>query len=145
MVLKQAAKINGYHSSTVGRKYYSSSLLESIRLDLSSDIITFSYWYVTCFFLLHLLKNWLFPESPLYGPLQTTPFHTDEALFLPAFARFCYLFVMSIQIFTCQEPISFPILALQDLCRFYIKSSTWHHIFDFFVTFLYLKNDVEVV
>ena len=40
---------------------------------------------------------------------------------------------------------SFPSLAHQDLCRLYTKSSTWHHIFIFFATFLDPINAVEIM
>ena len=44
MALKRVAKINGYHSPTVGQKYKSMYWLESRHWDLSSDAINFSYW-----------------------------------------------------------------------------------------------------
>ena len=51
MALKRVAKLNGYHSPTVGRKYKSRYSLESIHWDLSSDAVSFSYWQMKgCFF-----------------------------------------------------------------------------------------------
>ena len=43
MALKRVAKLNGYHSPTVGRKYKSRCLLESRHCDLSSDANNVSY------------------------------------------------------------------------------------------------------
>ena len=50
MPLKMVAKLNGYHSLKVGRKYKSRYRLESRHLDLSSDASNFSYWHMIGYF-----------------------------------------------------------------------------------------------
>ena len=50
MALNRVAKLNGYHSTAVGRIYKSRHLLESRHRDLSSDAINFSCRHMKGYF-----------------------------------------------------------------------------------------------
>ena len=134
IALKQVAKLDGCHSPTVGRKYKSRYLLESRHWDISSDAINFSYWRIRLFsFGLHFTqKTDFFSSHHFMAHYKSHHFTLIRPYFRSFSLIFVILFVKSVQIFTCQQPIPLPSLAHQDLCRFYIKSRTWHHIFDFF-------------
>ena len=73
MALKRVAKLNGYHSLTVGRKYKSRYWLESRHWDLSGDAINFSYWQMKLFFWLYFTKNINFFSSHHFMAYYKSP------------------------------------------------------------------------
>ena len=70
MALKRVAKLNGYHSPTVGIKYKSRHSLEIWHWYLSSDAINFSYWHLKDYF----FKGYIWPKNLTFFQVTTLCF-----------------------------------------------------------------------
>ena len=132
MTLKRLAKLDGCHSQTVKREYKSRYLLESRHWDLSSDTISFFHWHVKGYFILRSIlqnKTTSFRVNTLW-PITN---HTISHWLGPIFTRFCHFNRHIFSNIHVSAMYSLYFLSHWDLCIFYIKSSTWHHISTFWL------------